>query len=262
MTVQPFNPDPQAVQFLDASFALLNPDLAILCGSRARGDHTEHSDLDLILVNSAQNISDQNISDKLDELLKAIYQTELPPWVQYIRFDQEAFTKNLRSINGIAARACRYAGVIRAAPGQPMPVWNSRQTEWESLLTDRYQAEALSDLKCVTALLETTDRHFPDIPVTKYVYSAYRSALLTASSKAGVEFQPRSNLLELAAAAAHASPAAAQAQANPRIQLLDALKENDVIRIPRDQPVQWADHLAAIKTDIQDLAGAPAQPTL
>ena len=72
-------PDPHALKVAQAVQASVEPDIVILCGSRAVGDHREDSDIDILVVTEREH----HISARL-ALQKAAetYMRENPPGLE------------------------------------------------------------------------------------------------------------------------------------------------------------------------------------
>lgn len=249
-TASPAGPDPAAIRLLDAVDERLEPDLAILFGSRARGDYTPDSDLDLLLVTPHPNPPYQHPwYQRAEALAAAIYKQPYSPLSRPVIWSPQQFADSLRSINGLAAKACR-EGIIRAAPGLPVPRWDPDQTDQEPEQTRQILERTAGDLKTFVVLA-------PDprvaMPAGRQLFHAYRNALLAAYSAARLEYDHRASLVDLAHRATPAVPAIAAVADSPRLPLLDRLYDRTQVKFCGGQYPDWKKQLIPAQKEINRL---------
>ena len=249
-TASPAGPDPAAIRLLDAVDERLEPDLAILFGSRARGDYTPDSDLDLLLVTPNATHTPQYQHpwyQRAEALAAAIYEQRYSPLSRPVIWNPQQFADSLRSINGLAAKACR-EGIIRAAPGVPVPRWDPHQIDQEPEQTRQILERTAGDLKSFVVLA-------PDprvaMPAGRQLFHAYRNALLAAYSAAALEYDHRASLVDLAHRAAPAVPAIAAVADSPRLPLLDRLYDRTQVKFCGGQYPNWKKHLKPAQQEVE-----------
>lgn len=238
--------DPQAIQFLDHVIHQVNPNLGILLGSRARGDWKSDSDLDLLLVNPEPTKQPDELETMVNSIAAQTYYPDDHPPIQIIQLNYQDFKQSLESINGIAARACR-EGIVRTTLKQPVPQWDPNQTHQEAVQTNFHCNNAATWLKTFQRLAKNQDLQ---MPATQMLYLAYNQALLAASSAAGIEYNPKNTLPELAETLAATLPEVSFIADSPRLQMLEDLKANSY-NAPIDwPPFEWTDHIEPVNQEI------------
>ena len=100
-------PDSKAVQTARAVHHELEPRLTILFGSRARGDHRQDSDIDLLLLEPQPPDQDgqETATSRAEETARRIYGHHVP--VQLIWRTPEEFRERRRYVNSVETRAAR-----------------------------------------------------------------------------------------------------------------------------------------------------------
>ena len=103
--------DHSAIRVAERVERIAQPELAILFGSRARGTHREHSDLDIMLVTGVEPDSEYraDVAAQAAAFADAIYQK--PVEVQIAWRNVEEFRRNRRFVNSVETNA-RQEGVV------------------------------------------------------------------------------------------------------------------------------------------------------
>ena len=104
--------DAAALALARVAYETLQPEAAILFGSRARGDHEERrSDIDVMLI--VQKQPDQSRKDEIKDWAEdralAIYGKPVP--VQLVWFDRNEYEEQEKFVNTVVTRALR-EGVV------------------------------------------------------------------------------------------------------------------------------------------------------
>ena len=101
-------PDPMACAVAQAVSEAVHPDRVILFGSRARGDYSPHSDIDLLIITDADSTNEQKYQDtsvaahrKVDELYGDLIGVDL------VHLSEKAFHDGRRARNHVAGQAVR-----------------------------------------------------------------------------------------------------------------------------------------------------------
>ena len=101
-------PDPKACAVARAVGEAVRPDRVILFGSRARGDYSPHSDIDLLIITDADSTNEQKYQDtsvaahrKVDELYGDLIGVDL------VHLSEKAFHDGRRARNHVAGQAVR-----------------------------------------------------------------------------------------------------------------------------------------------------------
>ena len=106
------NPDPHALNIARAVQTSVQPDLVILFGSRAAGDHREDSDIDILLVTCGENHTSSQLTAK-----KAAesYMRKHPPELELgiISMDRKTFDRRRLANQHVAGQAVIH-GVIKS----------------------------------------------------------------------------------------------------------------------------------------------------
>ena len=251
-------PDPKAHQLYDRLFQEFEPQIAILFGSRARGDHHQDSDLDILLVQAAPEPKPENPwlqEETARELADTLYGPEIPPQVQLVKLTPLHFATSLRSVNGVAARAVP-EGFIRTQPGIPMPKYDPYQQDGEYYETERLYAVAVGDFKAFTSLVANTCD--VEISVGRQLFYAYRNALMHAYSKNRLRYDYTLPLTELASRASDDINAIGQIADSPRLPLLDYYYDRKGVKFVSNNYPDWSQHSEAAQREITILLNNPA----
>ena len=100
-------PDPHALKIAGAAQAAVDPDIVILFGSRAAGDHRENSDVDLMVVADHEN---HRTSRGLAEMAAQDYMRKNPPELELGMFSMTRmeFDRHRRANQHIAGQAANH----------------------------------------------------------------------------------------------------------------------------------------------------------
>ena len=101
-------PDPKACAVARAVGEAVHPDRVILFGSRARGDYSPHSDIDLLIITDSDSTNEQTYHDtssaahrKVEELYGDLIGVDL------VHLSEKAFHDGRRARNHLACQAVR-----------------------------------------------------------------------------------------------------------------------------------------------------------
>ena len=129
--------DAAALALARAAYETLQPEAAILFGSRARGDHEERrSDIDVMLI--VQEQPDQSRKDEIKDWAEdralAIYGKPVP--VQLVWFDRNEYEEQEKFVNTVVTRALREGVVMSSNPEEYSSRYDDEETEYEYTWTD------------------------------------------------------------------------------------------------------------------------------
>ena len=130
-------PDPAAVQLTTLAFEKINPDAAVLFGSRARGDYDENrSDVDIMLIVETEHEQDQKtiLDQWAQKTAQLIYGHQVP--VQLVWFEQQEYKHQSKYVNTIVTRALRQGILMADNPEEYRSRYDDEETEYEYLWTD------------------------------------------------------------------------------------------------------------------------------
>ena len=124
-------PDPIGLAVARAAQEAAKPNTVILFGSRARGDHRQSSDVDLLVIYRKGNSTP---TSRIKRAIKA-YFTEHPPelGVDIIPMDKERFDYSRRAKNHVSAQALR-DGIIMS--GERLDFSNNFQDDYPECWPD------------------------------------------------------------------------------------------------------------------------------
>ena len=99
------SPDPKAVQLTSQVHDLIRPQMTLLFGSRARGDHRPNSDVDILVVTQATPPTDEwhTAITKAEQIAQAVY-TDAPQ-LQFTHRTSQDFMDQSRNRNNMVSRA-------------------------------------------------------------------------------------------------------------------------------------------------------------
>ena len=103
--------DRSAIRVAERVERIAQPELAILFGSRARGTHREHSDLDIMLVTGAEPDAEYRagVAAQAAAFADALYQQPIEVQIAWRNVDE--FRRNRRFVNSVETNA-RKEGVV------------------------------------------------------------------------------------------------------------------------------------------------------
>ncbi len=110
-------PDLKALRVAQATQMVEEPELTILFGSRARGDHDEHSDIDIMLVQPLEPSREYKdiATRRAEDTTKEIYGHVVA--VQLVWRTLDEFRKQRKYSNSIETRAVKEGRVMSRNPG-------------------------------------------------------------------------------------------------------------------------------------------------
>ena len=104
----PKAPDPKACAVARAVGEAVRPDRVILFGSRARGDYSPHSDIDLLIITDSDSTDHQayrRTSESAHRVIDELYDNLIG--VDLVHLSEKAFHNGRRSRNHVAGQAVR-----------------------------------------------------------------------------------------------------------------------------------------------------------
>ena len=101
-------------RMVTAIVAEVDPEMVILFGSRARGDATAKSDVDLLVVESAPFGKNRSRRDEESRLCRALARFHVPK--DLLVFSRDELESWRDSLNHVAARAMREGRVLYERP--------------------------------------------------------------------------------------------------------------------------------------------------
>ena len=142
-------PDPKACAVARAVGEVVHPAKVILFGSRARGDFTPDSDIDLLIISDSGSVNQQTYQRtsaaahrKVEELYGGLIDVDL------VRMSEGAFHDGRRARNHVAGQAVRDGF---DAKGDKVAYDNPQPTNWPDIRQRIANAERyLSDLEVLT----------------------------------------------------------------------------------------------------------------
>ena len=142
-------PDPKACAVARAVGEAVHPDKVILFGSRARGDFTPDSDIDLLIITGSGSVSQQTYqrsSAAARRKVAELYGDSIR--VDLVRISEGAFHYGRRARNHVAGQAVRDG---LDANGDKVTYDNPQPTNWPDIRQRTANAERyLSDLEVLT----------------------------------------------------------------------------------------------------------------
>ena len=123
-------PDRRAVAVAEAIYGVARPRRVILFGSRARGDHREDSDIDILIVTDEipAEAHKEKVAAAARRWAADQYQWEAP--VQLVWNTAEEFDRRRRTVNHLAARAMDEGVIMPEKPGAADAEENDYAYEW------------------------------------------------------------------------------------------------------------------------------------
>lgn len=248
--------DPKAMQIAQSLQKATQADIAILFGSRARGDYDEgRSDIDVIIVDD-HLVDSQKRGDALHEakaLAESIYHQ--PTAVQILWFDHETFGRMRRTVNHIVARAIQ-EGVIM--PRNPED-YSSRYSEeydaeeYEWTVTDQRIRNAETHLVGFIANYENVDDPYHRDRLTgKNAQEGIEHALKAVISAAGVRY-PREHSISLLTDLANDADPELHFQPSIEPRILNQYAGSDDYYEPAEPISDIPDYYQAVTNDITAL---------
>ena len=130
-------PDPTALQLTREAYELIQPDAAILFGSRARGDYEEHrSDVDIMIIGSDEPSQPRKDALKKWADSKSLAAFGRPVPVQLVWLDREEFARQEQFVNSLVTRAIRHGTIMANNPEEFSSRYDDEETELQYIWTD------------------------------------------------------------------------------------------------------------------------------
>ena len=199
-------PDPRAAAVTARLRAAVDADCVILFGSRARGDWTEQSDIDLLLLQADEpTAAEQELAAKIsDAAAQESYRRPVP--VQLVWRTREDFRHNRRYSNSVETNAVREGIVMPRDPNQYSTAdYEDDATEYEydwGEYEDRMQhAEAHLETFRVIAELGHND-----VVIGQQGQNALEHGLKALLAAHGASYRNTHNIGELLGNARHYDP--------------------------------------------------------
>ncbi len=174
------------------------PELAILFGSRARGDHDElQSDIDILMVQAREPTPAQASAAVREAQLDTlhIYGRDIP--VQLIWRTLEEFRHNRRYINSIETQAVRQGVIMPRSPGQcDSSDYEDAETEYEYGWTTYDQRLRHAELY-LQEFLDTAERGRHDMFIGRHAQSTLEHGMKALLEAHGAPYRRVHNLGEL-----------------------------------------------------------------
>lgn len=246
------SPDAKALRLTRCLQESTGADVAILFGSRARGDYVEgRSDVDILLVDDRAP-TPQRRKDAHHEagmLAQEIYRQ--PTTVQVLWFDHDTFGKMRRTVNHVVARAVQEGIVMPSNPENYSSRYNAENDDesYEWTVTDQRVRNAESHLNNFRILHEGGG---DDRGHGKNAQEGMEHALKAVISAAGAHYPREHNISVLTDLANAADPGLNfQPSIEPRI--LNQYAGSDDYYDPAEPITNIPDYYEAIRNDITTL---------
>ena len=246
-------PDPRAAAVTARLRAAVDADCVILFGSRARGDWTEHSDIDLLLLQADEpTAAEQELAAKISDLAaQESYRRPVP--VQLVWRTREDFRHNRRYSNSVETNAVREGIVMPRDPDQYSAAdYEDDATEYEydwGEYEDRMQhAEAHLETFRVIAELGHSD-----VVIGQQGQNALEHGLKALRSAHGAPYRNTHNIGELLGNARHYDPELRDFRLSIPPDIYTEYEGRDEYREVRRQPLltEQADFLNRTAADAQ-----------
>ena len=246
-------PDPRAAAVTARLRAAVDADCVILFGSRARGDWTEQSDIDLLLLQADEpTAAEQELAAKIsDAAAQESYRRPVP--VQLVWRTREDFRHNRRYSNSVETNAVREGIVMPRDPNQYSTAdYEDDATEYEydwGEYEDRMQhAEAHLDMLQLAA---EAGKH--DLIIGQQAQNALEHGLKALLEAHGGRYRNTHNIGELLGNARHYDPELRDFRLSIPPDIYTEYEGRDEYREVRRQPLltEQADFLNRTVADAQ-----------
>lgn len=249
-------PDPKAVQLTQRLQKKTQADIAILFGSRARGDYDEgRSDIDVIIVDD-HLVNSQKREDAFHEakaLAESIYHR--PTAVQILWFDHETFSKMRRTANHVVARAIQEGVIMPRNPDDYSRRYSEEHDdeEYEWTVTDQRIRNAETHLVGFRASYENVDDPYHRDRLTgKNAQEGIEHALKAIISAAGVQY-PREHSISILTELANEAVPDLDFQPSIEARILNQYAGSDDYYEPAEPISDIPDYYEAVLNDITAL---------
>lgn len=191
---RPCTPDPAAIELARRTREDEELNTLILFGSRARGDHREDSNVDLLIpMPWLPNMDRQEIlTQRAKSRATAIY-GENPPEIQLVFIHTGTCRRTMHAVNTIAAQAAQQGVVFSNHPSE----WTYQGPDRKQELTFA-RANAAATLRNLNFLGQTRwDDQYDLIEHWYHAHCAVKYAATAVLSAAGERVNPKANIPEL-----------------------------------------------------------------
>ena len=172
------NPDPKALQVTRAVQLAEQPELTILFGSRARGDHEEpDSDIDIMLLDDQTPEEDYKrlATEKAEAYARKLYGRDV--FVQLVWRTTKEFRHSRRYINSIETKAVREGTIISKDP-ESYYAQDYEDEETESLVSWTVYDERLRHADAHLITFNSNCEHsMPDLTIGQQAQNALEHSM-------------------------------------------------------------------------------------
>ena len=192
------NPDPRALQVARAVRLNQQPDLTILFGSRARGDHHEQSsDIDIMLVQEMKPTDQQArlASKKAEDAVEKVYGQYVT--VQLVWRTREEFRHNRRYSNSVETNAAREGTIMPRNPETYSHYdYEDEETEYEVDWTT-YDERLLHAEVHLAEFVEASERDKDDLLIGQQAQNTLEHVMKALLAAHGAPYRKTHNIGEL-----------------------------------------------------------------
>ena len=199
------NPDPRALQVARAVRLNQQPDLTILFGSRARGDHHEpSSDIDIMLVQEMKPTDQQAklASKKAEDVVEKIYGQYVT--VQLVWRTREEFRHNRRYSNSVETNAAREGTIMPRNPENYSHYdYEEEETEYEVDWTTYDQSLRHAEIH-LAGFINNCERGLDDLLIGQQAQNTLELTMKALLAAHGAPYRRTHNIGELLGNVRHA----------------------------------------------------------
>ena len=198
-------PDPKALAVAQATQKVEQPDLTILFGSRARGDHDESSDIDIMLVQALEPREEhQEVAARnAENMAKEIYGH--PMTVQLVWRTIDEFRKRRRYTNSVETRATREGTIMARDPeNYSAHDYEDEDTEFDWSPYDEHIRHAESHLELFQLAAEMAQHN--DIGIGQQAQNTLEFAMKALLEALKAPYQGTHNIAHLLGNVRHNDP--------------------------------------------------------
>ena len=193
-----YQPDPKALLVAQATQKVEQPELTILFGSRARGDHEERSDIDIMLIQAIEPRKEH----KEAAVRKAEYTADeiygQPVTVQLVWRTLDEFRKMRRYTNSVETRAAREGTIMPRDPeSYSAHYYEEEETEFDFDWSpyDEHIRHAESHLEMFQLAAERAQHN--DIGIGQQVQNTLEFAMKALLEAHGAPYEGTHNIAHL-----------------------------------------------------------------
>ena len=192
------NPDPRALQVARAVRLNQQPDLTILFGSRARGDHHEpSSDIDIMLVQEMKPTDQQArlASKKAEDVVEKVYGQYVT--VQLVWRTREEFRHNRRYSNSVETNAAREGTIMPRNPENYSHYdYEDEETEYEVDWTTYDQSLRHAEIH-LAGFINNCEQGLDDLLIGQQAQNSLEHAMKALLTAHGAPYRKTHNIGEL-----------------------------------------------------------------